>query len=468
MSDKITKKATVEEIKVAQAKLKRIHALSELVSRAQLLSRAGKQYGGDRDLYETLGYLRNPTYADFYEKYKRQDIAKRINDAPVSATWRGRFEIKENEEAEETEFEKAWKTMAKNLRLFSKFTRLDRLVGLGSYGILLCGYNDIQQISELSKPVQVAEGRRKLLYVQPYSSESAPIAEYVKDPTDARYGLPRIYRVQLKSSTTNSTVETLVHYSRVIHVAEGLLEDEVHGEPRLLVGLNRLFDLEKIVGGSAEMFWRGARPGYALIADVDAEMDMGAAEASAFQDELDEFEHNLRRWLRLQGAEVQSLAPQVVSPKDHIDVQINMISAAYGIPKRILTGSERGELASSQDEKAWKEKIEDRRLDYAEDQIVRPFIDNQLEFGTLPALSALEQESGYTVKWSGLWEQTAKEKADISKTKSEALVKYTDSLQASMIFPPKSFFKQILGMSEAQIEALEEEMEGMVFEAEEE
>ena len=244
------KKAEVPSV-LNKTKLAQLQVLSELVSRAQLLSRVGKQYDNDRDLYEALGYLTNPSYSDYHERYLRQDIAKRINNAPVSATWRNRFIVRENEE-EETDFEKAWKEMAKRLRLFSKFTRLDKLVGFGPYAILLCGHSDVQSVNDFANPLG---SDVDLLYVQPYSSDSASVDSYVEDTNDERYGLPRIYRVNFRFPNTKNYQETFVHYSRVIHVAEDLLENETEGQPRLQVVLNRLFDLEKIVGCSSERFW---------------------------------------------------------------------------------------------------------------------------------------------------------------------------------------------------------------------
>ena len=445
-------------------RLRRFQVLSELISRSQLLSRVGKQFDNSRDIYEALGYLTSPSFLDYKERYIRQDIAKRINNAPVAATWRDRFRIVENADVE-TEFERDWKSLVKRLKLISVFSRLDRLVGFGEYAILLCGYSDVKSSADFANPVQLSSSD-DLLYVQPYSIDNCTIDRYVEDIQDARYGLPRLYRVNMSAFGVTMQTEVLVHHDRVIHVAEDLLENSVKGQPRLQVVLNRLFDLEKIVGGSAEMFWRGARPGYAVIADADTDMEGAAAEgtlADAFQDELDEFEHNLRRWLRLQGAKVQALAPQIENPKDHVDVQLQMISAATGIPKRILVGSERGELSSQQDEKAWKERIEERRVDYAEDQIIRPFIDKQIKYGILSPLVKEE----YEVQWPSLWEQGEKEKAEVGRIRTEALARYSDSISASSIVSPSFYLQEFLGLSVEEIAVLEEKFGNDVLEEEE-
>ena len=126
-----------------------------------------------------------------------------------------------------------------------------------------------------------------------------------------------------------------------------MLEDEVNGLPRLEAVFNRLLDLEKIVGGSAEMFWRGARPGFQGI--VSEGYNMTDEDIDELQKQLDEYEHGLRRFLINRGVSLDALAQQVSDPRNHVDVQLQMISAITGIPRRILTGSERGELASTED-----------------------------------------------------------------------------------------------------------------------
>ena len=62
--------------------------LSDLISRASLANRAGLRFDNARDFYSVFGYLKDLTFKDYLAKYQRQDIAGRIIDAPVQATWR--------------------------------------------------------------------------------------------------------------------------------------------------------------------------------------------------------------------------------------------------------------------------------------------------------------------------------------------------------------------------------------------
>jgi methionyl-tRNA formyltransferase len=58
----------------------------------------------------------------------------------------------------------------------------------------------------------------------------------------------------------------------------------------------------------------------------------------------------MERYIKTQGIDIQSLSSPVANPADHVAVQLQFISGITRIPLRILTGSERGELASVQDE----------------------------------------------------------------------------------------------------------------------
>lgn len=426
-----------------------IQVLSALVARSRLFSQMGKQYGTDRDVYEVLGYPTEITYDQYASRYTRQDIAKAIINRPISMTWKGPLVLEESSDDEETEFEKAWKALEKRLRLKSRFVRLDKLASLGEYGVLLLGFSDVGNTRGFATPV-VPTASLKLNYVKPLTADSASINTYVKDPGDPRYGMPETYKVQLATVENEQSKSIVVHYSRVIHVTVELLEGEINGEPVLKSVYNRLMDLEKLVGGSAEMFWRGARPGYQGLVDADA--DFTSTELDELQDQIDEYENKLRRILILQGVKLEELQSQVANPKDHVDVIITMISAVTGIPKRILMGSERGELASTQDETSWYNTIQNRREEYAKPNIIDPFVEKMIELGILPE----PKDGKYSVMWEDLYASSEKDKAEIGKIRAEALAKYAGSPTAESIVPPEAFFEWFLGFNEGQIELIQQ------------
>lgn len=427
---------------------------SELANRLALGAYFGKQYGTDRDLYEALGYPSSILYKDYQAKYNRQDMAKAIIDRPVKVTWNGDITVVEVEDDKESQLEKAWKDLNKQLGLKSRFVRLDKLAGIGEYGVLLLGLDDVQKKEDFKEAVK--SGARKLHYVKPLGQGSAKISTWEKDASNPRYGLPVLYDVTITSDADATVDQSMkVHYTRVIHVTDDILESEVEGAPRLEVVYNRLMDLEKLVGGDAEMFWRGARPGYQ--GKMDPDYQMTPATKQDLQEQIDEFEHNMRRILINEGVDLKALEQQLADPKNHVDVQIQMISAVTGIPKRILTGSERGELSSKEDKSEWMAYVQNRRDDYAEPRILRPFINLCIKYKILPKA----KDDTYMIVWSDLFALSEKERISIGKDRSTALKEYTANPMAEYIIPPDAFLEFFLGLSDDQIEMIKTQIDAM-------
>jgi hypothetical protein len=258
-----------------------------------------------------------------------------------------------------------------------------------------------------------------------------------------------IYSVQVADVASGNSSTVNVHYTRVIHILEDHLESEVMGIPKLESVFNRLYDLEKLVGGDAEMFWRGARPGFQ--ANVDKDFSMTPATKEDVKDQMDEYEHGLRRFLINQGIDLKALQQQIEDPKNHVDIQLTMISAVTGIPKRILSGSERGELASTQDTGEWKTYVQSRREDHAEPNIIFPFINRLIELKILPA-----PESGdYQVDWLDLFSISEKERVEIGKSRANAIREYTTNPLAQAVIPARAFYEFCLGLSQMQIDLIE-------------
>lgn len=430
------------------AQLERLQILSTAFARARFADRLGLEYSGMRDIYEALGYKKRLEYEDFLARYERQDIARAVIDKPVDATWNGGFYIEETKEKnqEETALEKAWKELVKNrdLMLFDKLSRLDKLVGIGRYAVLFLGLSDATTRGDFAKQ---PPSNTQLLYCRPLGENKAEIFTKEKNTRSPRYGQPLQYKISLANETGLS--DLIVHHSRVLHVAGEMLEGTTVGNSRLKPIYNRLMDLEKLVGGSAEMFWRGARPGY--TGKVGEDFTLDADDEDALQEQLDEYEHYLRRFLIMRGIDLSAMESQIEDPSKHVDVQIQMIAAQTGIAKRILTGSERGELSSMQDITSWNSLIESRRTGFVEHNIARPFIDRCIWLGVLP-----EAKQDYSLVWNKpMFEQTAQEKAEVGKIRATALKEYASQPTAESIVPPEAFYRFFLGLSPDEIEVIQ-------------
>jgi len=419
-----------------------IQVLSELTNRAIFASKLGVQFDGIRDVYKALGYKTTLDFDDYFARYTRQEIAKAIIDRPVKVTWQGPLYLVESNEPEDTAFETEWKKLDRKVGMKTVFTRVDKLTGIGRYGVLLLGLDDVSNNAGFAKPV--TGGKRILKYIKPFSEKNAPILRYVDTPNDPRYGMPLFYGLQVTDPASKSSSTVNVHFSRIVHIVDGNLESEIYGTPRLEGVFNRLMDLEKVLGGDAEMFWRSARPGFKGNVKDDYTMTQKAKDALLSQ--LDEYEHDFRRFLVNEGVDVEPLEQTIESPKDHFDVQIAGICAETGIPQRVLMGSERGELASTQDTTEWLSFVQSRREDYAEPHIVRPTVEKLIQYGILPKPS-----EDYTVAWQDLFSISEKARVEIGKGRANALREYTYSPIAQAVIPPDAFLEMFLGLTQEQI-----------------
>lgn len=416
---------------------------SLLTRRQHLAKQLGMSFGGKRDLYEALGYPKEMTYADYLAKYKRSDIAKAIIDRPAKATWRGQVGLTEKGKRGETSLTKEWDKLCADQDLKKRFQRADVAACIGEYSVLLLGLRDAKKANDWAEPAKTTN--QKLLYVKPLTQAYAGILKFDEDPKSRRFGLPLLYSIRTGAESSDTLT---VHYTRIIHIVRDRLESEVRGAPLLESVYNRVVDLEKLIGGSAEIFWKNARQGFAGKLDKDYGVDddfMGDV-----QEQIDEYSHDLRRFLIAEGLELKSLETTVASPEAHVEAQIQMIAAVTGIPKRILTGSERGELSSAQDLSEWMKLVQERREEFAESEIVRPFVDRMKEFGILP-----KGRSEYFVSWPDLHTISDKEKAEVGKERAEALKKYTDSNIPDLV-PVDEYMRIFVGLDDEEIAEIQE------------
>lgn len=429
-----------------------IQAFSDtMYSRSGLIGRLGKSYWDPntgvpkRDVYDALGYSKDPLFQDYYNLYKRQDIANRIINAPCNAVWNKVPLITENI-GKETKFENDWKNLVKRNKIYHYLNRADKLSGIGEYGILLMGFND----DELDKPLTRSgpNKNRKLLYLMPYSQLNCSIHSWNNDSKNERYGKPEIYRVIMRSLDRTGVSSRLVHHSRVLHLSETLLEDDVYGEPKLKKIFNRLKNLELILGGSAEMFWQGAFPGMSFEIDADASTE--DQDLDDLRDQIETYVHGLKRYLRLKGVKANQLSPNIADPTNHFMIQLRIIAGTEGFPLRILIGSEAAQLASSQDEKNWEKRTYEKMTTYAEPWVLRPFIDTMVFAGVISS-----PESGnYDIIWPPLSAPSEKEKAETSKIKAETLSIYSNSLGSEDVIPVTIFLEKIMGFSEEEVQEI--------------
>jgi hypothetical protein len=402
-------------------------AASVLMQRWTWLRQAGITFNGERDLYHVLGYKRVLGNRDYRERYERGGLAGAVVDRIVDACWRGSMELREDkDEKTDKPFEAAWKALDARLQVQSKFARVDRLSRLSEYAVLLIGAPGDSLAEELPRGTDQAQ----IIYLEPFSGGGGPslvddrradgsdadarVRTYETDARNKRFGRPLTYGLR-RVDVAAPMLQTEVHWSRIIHLAEGLLEDDVYGQPALRRVWNLFDDLEKVTGGGAEAFWLRANAGLHL--DVDKDMQLadpdpstGKSELEKLKEQAESYAHQMTRMMRTRGVKIEQLGSDVANFANPADAIITQIAGSKGLPKRVLVGSEAGELASSQDRDNWKDQVNGRQTIHLAPNLVRNLAGRLIAYGYLP--TPVGGVDKYDVVWPHIQTLTETEKAE--------------------------------------------------------
>jgi hypothetical protein len=370
-------------------------AISALIDRAQFAFGQNRfTYRGQRDNWLIYGYPERLKAKDYRASYERDDIARRIVESYPKATWAGGFTVTDDlDPSDVSAFEQEIADLYTRLGVDSAMLRADILAGLGQWSILWI-------IADGEPNTELTTGPVHALF--PVGQTNARIEKSVTDPSDERFGLPEFYSVQTKAGSIR------VHWSRVVHFAQDILDSRVEGLPTLKHGWNRLVDLRKILATGSEASFRSMDRGVIFNQAQDAEID--SEEEDDFDDEIDEYYHGLKRYMKTSGLDATVLQSHVPNFGPNAKAIVSILAGAYSIPMRKLLGSERGELASVQDDKNFDANTLERQKLYAT-PLVRDLTDKMIAIGevTSPA------NDTYDVVWNVLGSMTAAERSIIAE-----------------------------------------------------
>lgn len=427
-----TKHAGTSAEKMEQHLLKEFELFvneSSLMRRGDIMRRMGMDFNGKRDYDETFGWTRNPGYDQLLAIYEGDGMAGAIGDAYADETWRLSPVIHDGDEADtgddednKSPFLTAWEELSERLSIISVFSDMDAACSYSRYAVMFLGYP-----GQFSQPYTGKAGA--LAYVSVFDEQQATIEEYDTDTKSPRFGLPTKYKIKF----TDNGTPRLVHWSRVIHVIPyGHSRSKVFGKPLLKRVLNYLEDLRKVIGSSSEAFWLLIYRGLLLSTKEGYKMPKeGTPAYTKIQEQLEEFERGMRRTMNLDGMEAQDLGGHPVDGFTQVKTVVSILSGTLRIPQRILLGSERGELASTSDDKNWADVINSRQTKYSERYYVRQFIDAMILHGTLPPPAS----GKYTCEWQSLFSLNDVEKSEVAKNYAEAANKFTNGVPEDLMPP---------------------------------
>lgn len=397
-----------------------------------------------RDYEAECGYPVEPSAEDFQRLYDRDPIAARVNDVMVEEMWQVGYEVYESEDNVVTEFESRVDRISEHLYgqeswlddeggspVIEYLKRLDKMSGIGKYGIMVMGFDDGKPWNE---PL-LRGAATKLLSCRVFPESQAKIAVLDSNPISRRYGHPVKYNVLFNEAQLQYPVSGLnlttheVHWTRVHHLADGLRSSDVIGVERMRPVLNRLLDLYKLYGSSAEMFWKGAFHGISLETHPALGGDV-AVDTAAIKDMMENYENGLQRWLSLMGMTAKTLAPTISDPTSQINAHIDAICIKLGVPRRVFIGSERGELASTQDDDAWNDRLRQRMRTHGTPRVVAPFYNKLIWAGVLPP-----PVRKFKVYWADLTSRSDADKATVGSTRTSALAQYMGSGAMEVVTP---------------------------------
>lgn len=291
-----------------------------------------------------------------------------------------------------------------------------------------------------SKPKEIdpddIETEVELIGLRCFDEVHATVTVWDGDHTSPRYGMPVEYTLQFgeaegarSGQSVNSVLRDVhVHWSRVIHVADGLTNSEFIGTPACRPVVNDILDLQKIFGASGEGYWRMAFPGLSF----ESHPQLGSKvrfDAEGTKAQLERYQNTLQRYLATTGGTVKLLSGSVGDPTPHIETRINAICIYLKCPVRIFKGSERGELASSQDKDSWDERMALRQVDHITPRIIVPFVDRLIKVGVLP------EPEGFSVEWPDITQLSQEAKLRVATAYVAAMTQYISGGVDTLIDP---------------------------------
>jgi hypothetical protein len=291
-----------------------------------------------------------------------------------------------------------------------------------------------------------------VIFMQEFGEPLVQIVRYEWNIRNPRFGMPVMYRVtlndprQVHSGVGLPLATVFVHWSRVIHVHDSYSNpgsSRIFAYPALMPILNPVLDIKKTRGASAEAYWKNCLASLSLETHPQLGGDVDV-DKLGLKDMLEQKNNGLQRDIILTGMTAKTLSPQAIDPTPYVAIQIEAICIQLGCPIRVFKGAERGELASSQDDADWNDRVMGYCNGFCTPYIIAPLFDRLIMFGALP-----EPES-YTVKWPDPEALGEQDKATVGLTITQAIQAYIAGDVKSLI-DVEDYLVGILGMDQDKV-----------------
>lgn len=392
-----------------------VNALAESIGRQRILYAA--QYNGNTKrtkLWDEFGYPDSVSFDALYRAYRRNSAAYAGVHKTLDSCWVDRPTIIDGSEEQEADETNPWESTVTKLikKHWAKIKDADRRNLVGRYSALLLQIKDNR---DWSQPVDVNAvkrlgGKALVKLIPAWESQIKP-GNFDTDTWSETYGQPVNFNFNeqpVGDDGTYGAVRSMeVHPDRVIILAEGSEDENIlSGIPLNEAGYNDLLDIEKTKGGSAEGFLKNASRQLGVSFDSNTDMEQIKSDAiqagyssigEAMNDKIAKMNRGTDAALITQSGTTSVLSVAAADPTPSWTVSANSYASTIGCPFNILFGKQTGNLASTEDKKAWAAHCNERRQGFMSDLLI-----NVITRFWMIGLIDPPSNGEITVQWSDL------------------------------------------------------------------
>lgn len=366
-----------------------VNALADAIGRQRMLYAHGPNGNTKRTkLWDEFGYPETVNFDNYYRAYERNAVAHAAVHKLLDSCWTDNPTIIDGAKKKEAEETTDWEESTTKLlsKHWAKLKDADRRNLVGRYSAVLLQIKDGREwYQPVDKNVVKALGDKALVKLIPAWEAQIKPGNFDIDTQSDSYGQPVSYSFNEQPVGDDGTYgivrSVTVHPDRVIILCEGS-EDEnmLAGVPLLRAGFNKLLDIEKTSGGSAEGFLKNAsrQLGIEFSKETDINSLIKQAKDEGFDKLGDAMNDKIRRMnsgtdsaLVMQAGQASVLSVAAADPTPTWTAAANEFSASIQCPFTIQFGQQTGRLASDEDKNEWAKRCNGRRWGFLTDYITR-------------------------------------------------------------------------------------------------
>ncbi|EMU6615600.1 DUF1073 domain-containing protein [Citrobacter freundii] len=402
-----------------------VNALADAIGRQRMLY-AGQPGNTKRTkLWDEFGYPNNLDFDRYYRSYERNAVAFAAVHKLLDSCWADNPTIIDGDDGKESTETTDWEKSATKLlkKHWPKIKDADRRNLVGRYSALLIQFRDGREWHEPVDRAKVKSlrniGNGPIVKLIPAWESQVKPGNFDTDTLSETYGQPVSYNFNEQPVGDDGTYGPVrgvtVHPERIIILCEGS-EDEnmLSGVPFLRAGYNKLLDLEKVSGGSAEGFLKNASRQLGIAFDKEtniANLSKTAIDAGykdlgeALNDKVAKMNRGTDAALVMQAGTPSVLSVAAADPSPTWTVAANEFASSIQCPFTILFGQQTGRLASDEDKTDWAKRCNGRRWGF-QSMVVESVLERFWTVGVIDPPSSGE----VTLAWSDLLAPSEKEK----------------------------------------------------------